>query len=48
MPTHITKWDVHAAIANATSFHGEMSYSDEYMVWFRLRILRHITKEILY
>ena len=46
--THIAKWATHTTIADAPSFHGEMSYNDEYMVWFRLRILRHITKEILY
>ena len=40
---------VHALhIANAPPFHGEMSYNDEYMVWIRLRTVRHITKETSY
>ena len=42
---HIARWDAHATIANAPPFHGEMSYNDKYMVWFRPRTLRHITKE---
>ncbi|KAK7860798.1 hypothetical protein CFP56_033267 [Quercus suber] len=45
---HITRWDAHATIANTPPFHGEMSYNDEYMVWFRPCTLRHITKESLY
>ncbi|XP_065635669.1 uncharacterized protein LOC112039532 [Quercus suber] len=46
--THIAKWAAHATIANAPAFHGEMSYNDEYMVWFRPRTVRHITKETSY
>ena len=34
---HIAKWVAHATIADAPPFHEEMSYNDEYMVWFRLR-----------
>ena len=45
---HIAKWAVHATIINAPPFHGEISYNDEYMVWFRPRTLRHITKETSY
>ena len=45
---HIAKWATHATIANAPPFHGEMSYNDEYMVWFRPCTVRHITKETLY
>nr|POE84740.1 hypothetical protein CFP56_64957 [Quercus suber] len=45
---HITRWDAHAAIADAPPFHWEMSYNDEYMVWFHSHTLRHITKEISY
>ena len=45
---HIAKWAAHTTIANALPFHGEMSYNDEYMVWFRPRIVRHITKETSY
>ena len=45
---HIAKWVVHATIANAPPFHGEMSYNDKYMVWFRPRTLCHITKETSY
>ncbi|KAK7848923.1 hypothetical protein CFP56_004003, partial [Quercus suber] len=46
--THIAEWAAHATIANAPPFHGEMSYNDEYMVWFRPRTVRHITKETSY
>uniref|UniRef100_A0A7N2L8H6 Aminoacyl-tRNA synthetase class II (G/ P/ S/T) domain-containing protein n=1 Tax=Quercus lobata TaxID=97700 RepID=A0A7N2L8H6_QUELO len=46
--THITKWAMHATIVDAPPFHGEMSYNDEYMVWFRPRTLCHITKETSY
>ena len=46
--THIAKWAAHTTIADAPPFHGEMSYNDEYMVWFRPRTVRHITKETLY
>ena len=45
---HIAKWAAHATIADAPPFHGEMSYNDEYMVWFCPRTLRHITKENSY
>ena len=45
---HIDKWAAHAEIADAPPFHGEMSYNDEYMVWFRPRTVRHITKETSY
>ncbi|KAK7818256.1 hypothetical protein CFP56_041560, partial [Quercus suber] len=31
-----------------TAFHGEMSYNDDYMVWFRPRTVRHITRETSY
>ena len=41
---HITKWNVHAVIANAPPLHREMSYNDEYMVWFRPRTIRHLQK----
>ena len=46
--THIAKWAAHATIADAPPFHWEMSYNDEYMVWFRPRTLCHITKETSY
>uniref|UniRef100_A0A7N2N525 Uncharacterized protein n=1 Tax=Quercus lobata TaxID=97700 RepID=A0A7N2N525_QUELO len=46
--THILSWDAHAATADVPPFHKEMSYNDEYMVWFHPRTLRHITKEISY
>ncbi|XP_030924549.1 uncharacterized protein LOC115951506 [Quercus lobata] len=46
--SHIAKWAAHATIADAPAFHGEMSYHDEYMVWFRPRTVRHITKETSY
>ena len=42
---HIAKWAAHATTADALAFHREMSYNDEYMVWFRPRTVRHITKE---
>ena len=42
--THIAKWAAHATIADAPPFHGEMSYKNEYIVWFRPRTVRHITK----
>ena len=45
---HIAKWAAHAEIADAPPFHGEMSYNDEYMVWFRPHTVRHITKETSY
>ena len=45
---HIDKWAAHAEIADAPPFHGEMSYNDEYMLWFRPRTVRHITKETSY
>ena len=45
---HIAKWATHATIVDASPFHGEISYNDEYMVWFRPRTLRHITKETSY
>ena len=45
---HIAKWAADATIADAPAFHGEMSYNDEYMVWFRPRTIRHITKETSY
>ncbi|XP_030942760.1 serine/threonine-protein phosphatase 7 long form homolog [Quercus lobata] len=45
---HIAKWAVHARIADAPAFHGEMNYNDEYLVWFRPRTIRHITKETSY
>ena len=45
---HIAKWVAHATIVDAPPFHGEMSYNDEYMVWFRPRTVRHITKETSY
>ena len=45
---HIAKWVAHATIADAPPFHREMSYNDEYMVWFRPRTVRHITKKTLY
>ncbi|XP_030939448.1 uncharacterized protein LOC115964231 [Quercus lobata] len=45
---HIAKWAAHATIADAPPFHGEMSYNDEYMVWFRPRTVRHITKKTSY
>ena len=45
---HITKWAAHAKIADAPAFHGEMNYNDEYLVWFRPRTIRHITKETSY
>ncbi|XP_050245267.1 serine/threonine-protein phosphatase 7 long form homolog [Quercus robur] len=45
---HIAKWVAHDIIADAPPFHGEMSYNDEYMVWFRPRTVRHITKETSY
>ena len=45
---HIAKWAAHAEIADAPPFHGEMSYNDEYMVWFRPRTVCHITKETSY
>nr|POF24526.1 hypothetical protein CFP56_74603 [Quercus suber] len=31
--------------AYSSPFHGEMSYNDNYMVWFRPRTVRHITRE---
>ncbi|KAK7832294.1 hypothetical protein CFP56_026621 [Quercus suber] len=37
--THITRWDAHAAIADAPPFHGEMSYNDESMVEPQLKIM---------
>ncbi|KAK7830249.1 hypothetical protein CFP56_028387 [Quercus suber] len=37
--THITRWDAHAAIADAPPFHGEMSYNDKYMVESQLKIM---------
>ncbi|KAK7825549.1 hypothetical protein CFP56_033012 [Quercus suber] len=46
--THIAKWATHATIADALPFHGEMSYNDKYMVWFRPRTFRHITKDTSY
>ncbi|KAK7844475.1 hypothetical protein CFP56_010866 [Quercus suber] len=46
--THIAKWVTHAIIVDAPPFHGEMSYNDEYMVWFHPRTIRHIIKETLY
>ena len=46
--THIAKWTAHATIAEAPPFHGEMSYNDDYMVWFRPRTVRHITRETSY
>ena len=46
--THIAKWAAHATIADAPPFHGEMSYNDEYMVWFHPRTVLHITKETSY
>ena len=46
--THITRWDAHTAIADAPPFHREMSYNDQYMVWFCPYTLRHITKETSY
>ncbi|XP_065634661.1 serine/threonine-protein phosphatase 7 long form homolog [Quercus suber] len=46
--THIAKWAAHATIADAPPFHGEMSYNDNYMVWFRPRTVRHITRETSY
>ena len=45
---HIAKWAAHAKIADAPAFHGEMNYNDEYLVWFRPRTIRHITKETSY
>ena len=45
---HMAKWATHAEIADAPPFHGEMSYNDEYMVWFRPCTVRHITKETSY
>ncbi|XP_030957668.1 protein MAINTENANCE OF MERISTEMS-like [Quercus lobata] len=45
---HIAKWAAHARIADAPAFHGEMNYNDEYLVWFRPRTIRHITKETSY
>ncbi|XP_050283517.1 uncharacterized protein LOC126723767 [Quercus robur] len=45
---HIAKWAAHATIADAPAFHGEMSYNDKYMVWFRPRTVHHITKETSY
>ncbi|KAK9992927.1 hypothetical protein SO802_022630 [Lithocarpus litseifolius] len=44
----IAEWAAHARIAEAPPFHGEMSYHDEYMVWFRPRTVRHITKVTSY
>ncbi|KAK7848599.1 protein maintenance of meristems [Quercus suber] len=46
--THIAKWAAHVTIADALLFHWEMSYNDEYMVWFRPRTRHHITKETSY
>ena len=46
--THIANWNTHTTIADAPPFHGEMSYNNEYIVWFRPHTLRHITKETLY
>nr|POE69157.1 serine/threonine-protein phosphatase 7 long form like [Quercus suber] len=46
--THIAKWAAHAIIADASPFHREMSYNDEYMVWFHPRTVRHITRETSY
>ena len=46
--THIAKWAVHTIIANALLFHLEMSYNDEYMVWFHPCTRHHITKETSY
>ncbi|KAK9995441.1 hypothetical protein SO802_020127 [Lithocarpus litseifolius] len=34
---HIAEWAAHAKIVEAPPFHGEMSYNDKYMVWFRPR-----------
>ncbi|XP_050246951.1 protein MAINTENANCE OF MERISTEMS-like isoform X2 [Quercus robur] len=45
---HIAKWAAHARIADAPAFHGEMNYNDKYLVWFRPRTIRHITKETSY
>uniref|UniRef100_A0A7N2KPT4 Uncharacterized protein n=1 Tax=Quercus lobata TaxID=97700 RepID=A0A7N2KPT4_QUELO len=45
---HIAKWAAHTTIADAPPFHGEMSYNDKYMVWFRPHTVRHITKETSY
>ncbi|KAK9992258.1 hypothetical protein SO802_027243 [Lithocarpus litseifolius] len=44
----IARWAAHAIIADAPPFHGEMSYNDEYLVWFRPRTVRHITKVTSY
>ena len=46
--THIAKWATHATIADAPPFHREMSYNDEYMVWFHPHTVRHIMKETSY
>ncbi|KAK9995055.1 hypothetical protein SO802_024758 [Lithocarpus litseifolius] len=46
--THTAKWAAQATIADASPFHGEMSYNDEYMVWFRPRTVHHITKQTSY
>nr|POE97154.1 hypothetical protein CFP56_20007 [Quercus suber] len=46
--THIAKWAAHATIIDAPPFHGEISYNDEYMVWFCPHTIRHITKETSY
>ena len=45
---HIAQWAAHATIADTPPFHREMSYNDEYMVWFRPRTICHITKETSY
>ncbi|KAK9993090.1 hypothetical protein SO802_022793 [Lithocarpus litseifolius] len=45
---HIAEWVTHARIADAPPFHGEMSYNDEYMVWFHPCTVRHITKATSY
>ena len=44
--THIAKWAA-PTIVDAPLIHGEMSYNDEYMVWFRPCTRPHITKEAL-
>ena len=45
----ITKHGMHVLCAyHAPPFHVEMSYNDEYMVWFHPRIVCHITKETSY
>ena len=44
--THIAKWAT-PTIVDAPLIHGEMSYNDENMVWFRPYTRPHITKEAL-